>query len=159
MDVAYRNIVKESDISVITALTRNTDFFREDEVLIAQNLIAELVIDPESIYKFLIAEVQGQVVGYTCYNKIECSLISYDLDWVVVDKNFQGQQIGKALLRKTEDIIFAAGGKFIYAETSGQALYENTRKFYLACNFKLAAEFPDFYDFGDNKLVFVKKLF
>jgi GNAT superfamily N-acetyltransferase len=158
MDVIYRNTVKESDIGAITELTRNTGFFREDEVIVAQSLITELVKDPESIYQFLVAEVQGRVVGYTCYNKVECSLISYDLDWIVVDKDFQGKKVGKTLLSKTEAIILAAGGKFIYAETSGQLLYENTRKFYLACGFICVAEFQDFYDFGDNKLVFLKKL-
>ena len=162
--ITYRNNIRASDIVAIEAITRRTGFFREDEVAVAKELACEAVDSPNSLYRFVIAElneetngkVDTKIVGYTCYNKIECSLVSYDLDWIVVDKDMQGQHIGRALLLKTEEYILAEGGKFIYTETSSQPLYESTRQFYLKCGYKLSAEFEDFYDIGDNKLVFVK---
>ncbi|MEZ5000179.1 MAG: hypothetical protein R2744_01590 [Bacteroidales bacterium] len=58
--------------------------------------------------------------------------------------------------KKTEEIIAAAGGKTIYRNIL-QTLYAPTQ-FYLrnGCTLKVVME--DFYDHGDDKAVYIKKL-
>ena len=50
------------------------------------------------------------------------------------------------------------GGKGIYLETSSTEKYIPTREFYLRCNYKIEAQIKDFYDDGDDKVIFVKRL-
>ena len=66
--------------------------------------------------------------------------------------------IGKRLLSETESHIRSLGGKGIYAETSSKALYAPTRAFYERNGYLVRARFEDFYDAGDDKVVYVKVL-
>jgi hypothetical protein len=43
-------------------------------------------------------------------------------------------------------------------ETSSRPLYEPTRRFYLACGYRLEAQLEDFYAPGDGKVIFLKVL-
>ena len=52
----------------------------------------------------------------------------------------------------------AAGGRRLYAETSGRAQYRPTRRFYRRAGFRREARLRDFYAPGDDKLIFVKEL-
>jgi hypothetical protein len=50
----------------------------------------------------------------------------------------------------------AAGAGRVYVETSTRELYEPTRRFYVACGYRLEATLAEFYGPGDGKAVFVK---
>ena len=157
--VSFRSEVKLSDVADVEAIVRSTNFFREDEILVAVELIRERLDQGiESGYEFVFAEVNGKPVSYTCYGLIPCSLISYDLYWIVTHNDFRGQGIGRILMTETETRISGAGGKTIYVETSSKELYNPTCSFYLSNKYILKARFEDFYDEGDDKLVFIKKV-
>jgi len=57
-----------------------------------------------------------------------------------------------------EKTVRALGGKGIYIETSSLPKYEPTRAFYLKNGYPEKARFEDFYDTGDDKVVYVKKM-
>ena len=85
--------------------------------------------------------------------------LSFDLYWIVVDRSLQGRKIGRVLLEKTEQLVRAAGGRRVYAETSGRDQYSPTRGFYLRRGYRQDAVLRDFYAPGDDKVVFVKDSF
>ncbi len=62
------------------------------------------------------------------------------------------------LLAAAEAWIREEGKTRIYLETSGRALYEPTRAFYLATGYSVATVLEDFYAPGDGKYIFVKVL-
>ena len=43
-------------------------------------------------------------------------------------------------------------------ETSGTEDFENAQLFYGKCGFEAVARIPDFYDAGDDKIIFTKPL-
>ena len=98
----------------------------------------------------------AQVLGYACYGPIALTAASYDLFWIAVDQAFQGQKIGKILLEKSEQLIRQAGGRQVYIETSNRGQYASTRGFYLRCGYREAAVLKDFYDRGDDKVIYEK---
>ena len=61
-------------------------------------------------------------------------------------------------MEETYKEVKAMGGTALYAETSGREHYAPTRHYYDSLQFKLEATLKDFYDEGDDKLVYVKKL-
>lgn len=155
----FRSEVKASDIIDVENIVRSTGFFREDEIHVAVELVCDrLSKGKESGYEFLFADVNGKPVGYACYGLVACSLISYDLYWIVTHQEFRGKGIGKLLMSETESRIAKAGGKTIYVETSSQDFYKPTQDFYLKNGYILKARFEDFYDIGDDKLVYIKKI-
>ncbi len=72
--------------------------------------------------------------------------------------NHQRMGLGLRLLELSEQAIGRMGGKRIYIETSGRPQYVPTRKFYERCGYVEDAVMKDFYDDGDDKVVYVRKI-
>jgi len=154
-----RSIPGPQDPARIKEIVSSTGFFREDEIHVAVELIEEWLSKGEaSGYEFLFAEIDGKTVAYSCYGLIPCTLHSYDLYWIATHKDFMNKGIGRALLRETEKAIQKAGGIGIYVETSSKGQYDPTRAFYENNDYILKARFEDFYDRGDDKVVYIKKV-
>jgi ribosomal protein S18 acetylase RimI-like enzyme len=159
LKITFRSAVKSNDPAVVEAIVRSTEFFREDEIPVAVELVEErLKKGVASGYEFLFAETEGKTVAYSCYGLIACTLHSYDLYWIVTHKDFMYRGIGKRLLQETEHAIKDAGGHGIYVETSSKDQYTPTRAFYEKNDYILKATFQDFYDTGDDKCVYVKNV-
>ncbi|MGD9143773.1 MAG: GNAT family N-acetyltransferase, partial [Dehalococcoidia bacterium] len=61
------------------------------------------------------------------------------------------------LLKAAEEAIKTARGRLILIETSSTPAYEKTRSFYGRHGYEEIARVPDFYETGDNKLIFQKR--
>ena len=112
----------------------------------------------KSGYFFVFAEIDGKTVGYTCFGKIPCTVSSFDLYWIGVLDSQRGNGLGKILMTETEKMIKYIHGKSIYIETSSKEKYLPTQKFYDKCNCELIARIPNFYDEGDDKLIYKKTI-
>ncbi|MDY0220589.1 MAG: GNAT family N-acetyltransferase [Desulfobacterium sp.] len=145
------------DTAQIEQLVESTGFFRPDEVKIAAELVRErLEQGAKSGYYFVIALKGGKVIGYGCYGPIPCTLTSYDIYWIAVSPDLQGQGLGKILLLEMERLIGEAGGKRIYVETSTQQGYATTRSFYERFGYTCKVVLDDFYAPGDGKAIYCK---
>ena len=159
MNLTFRTNTLPTDIDSVRRMTEGTGFFRPDEIDVAVELVEErLAKGPNSGYYFMFAENNGVPAGYVCHGPTPCTIGSFDLYWIVVDKDNQGQGLGLALMRMAEDSAREMDGKRIYVETSGKELYRPTRAFYEKAGYFQAATLPDFYDVGDDKIIFQKNL-
>jgi len=70
---------------------------------------------------------------------------SFDLYWIAIHRNHQSRGFGQVLMSETERMIRKAGGRRVYAETSGRLQYEPTRVFYERLGFFREAHLKDFY--------------
>ena len=148
-----------TDREAVRRMVADSGFFSEAEVEIAVELVDErLAKGPASGYEFAFVESDGVVSGYACYGEIPCTVGSYDLYWVAVDRSQQRRGIGKLLVQLVEDRLRGAGGRKIYIETSSKPQYDPTRLFYDRCGYVERATFPDFYGPGDGKVVYEKSL-
>jgi ribosomal protein S18 acetylase RimI-like enzyme len=155
--ILLRREVFPGDQDLVKAIVTSTGFFREDEVLVAAELVEErLEKGASSGYEFLFAEVDGETLAYSCFGLIPCTLHSYDLYWIATHRDSMNRGIGKYLLQESEKAIFSQGGQGIYVETSSKDLYAPSRAFYEKNQYLLRARFENFYAPGDDKLVYVK---
>ena len=155
----FRDDVRPADRETVRALVERTGFFRPDEVDVAVELVDErLAKGDASGYYFLFAEADGRTIGYACFGPIACTVGSYDLFWIAVDREHQGQGLGRLLVAESERLIRQRGGRRVYIETSGRPQYLPTRRFYERCDYQTAAVLPGFYDHGDDKVILVKSL-
>jgi GNAT superfamily N-acetyltransferase len=155
----FRTEVYPSDVEAVRDIVVSTGFFRDDEVPVAVSLVEErLKTGKASGYEFIFLEMDGKPVAYSCFGMIPCSLLSYDLYWIVTHNDYRGKGLGSILLKETEDQIAKLGGKSVYVETSSKEYYLPTQRFYQKNAYDLKARFEDFYDVGDDKLVYVKKV-
>jgi ribosomal protein S18 acetylase RimI-like enzyme len=146
------------DFQSIKEILESTGFFYDYEIEVALELVNDnLAKGLKSEYYFLLAELEGKAKGYCCYGPIACTEGSYDLYWIVVHKDFQGQGVGRELLKEAEQKIEALGGRGIYVETASRPQYTQTRAFYAKTGYIVEAMLKDFYSPGDDKVIFVKK--
>ncbi len=151
--------VKDIDPSRIQQLTTKTGFFSKEEINVATEVATErLMRGIESGYEFILAEMDGKLVGYSCFGRVPTTLDRYDLYWLAVDPDLQGQGLGKTLLDYTEDAISKLHGKLLFVDTSGREQYEPTHAFYKHNGYQLVATVPAYYRDDDDKLIFCKKL-
>ena len=155
----FRGEVRPRDPDAVRRLVVGTGFFNPAEVEVAVELVQErLERGAASGYEFLFAEHERDVLGYACYGAIPGTAASYDLYWIVVAAEAQGEGIGKALLAECEARIRRSGGRRLYVETASREQYAPTRAFYEGAGYRQEALLVDFYAPGDGKVIFVKAL-
>jgi ribosomal protein S18 acetylase RimI-like enzyme len=155
----FREVLRPEDAGAIAALVRATGRFSSAEVAIAVELVQDgLRHGAQGDYRFLVADRDGSVAGYSCYGAIPGTQASFDLYWIAVDPQLQGRGLGRRLLACTERRVADLGGRRLYVDTSGRPDYARTRAFYLAAGYRVEATLPDFYADGDAKLIFAKAL-
>jgi GNAT superfamily N-acetyltransferase len=147
-----------ADRGRIEEITRATGVFRDDEIAVALEVFDEAVrAAPGSTYSVLAAELEGRVAGWICWGPTPCTLGTYDLYWMAVDPEQQGNGIGSALLAEMEQRL-AGTARLIMIETAGRREYAPTRAFYQTRGYAATATIADFYAPGDDLIVFVKAL-
>jgi ribosomal protein S18 acetylase RimI-like enzyme len=83
---------------------------------------------------------------------------TWNLLLIAVHPDFQGQGRGAGLLRHIESTLAARSGRLLLVETSGLPDFERTRSFYRTCGYNTEACIRDFYQAGEDKIVFRKAL-
>lgn len=152
--------LKPGEAKRIREITESVGVFHQYEVDVAEELAIACIENGayESGYNYVLCEYNSEIIGYTCYGDIPCTKNRYDLYWIVVLNGFRRMNIGKRLISATEEKILERGGKKIYIETSSTEPYYYTRQFYMNCGYKEEAVFKDYYDDGDDKIVYVRSL-
>jgi D-alanine-D-alanine ligase len=157
--IRYRSRPRAGDVVALRTLVAATGvFYREERAIALELLETRLAQGRRSGYEFFFAERGGELVGYCAWGKVPLTQHSYDLYWIAVAPAAQGQGIGQALMKRTEEAVARLGGGHLYIETSSRAVYARTRRFYRDAGYRLAARLRDFYAPGDHKVVFCKVL-
>ena len=77
---------------------------------------------------------------------------------IAVHPGQQGKGLGSALMRHIELALAAKGARVLLVETSGLASFERTRAFYVKLGYGREARIRDFYDAGEDMIIFRKAL-
>jgi ribosomal protein S18 acetylase RimI-like enzyme len=146
------------DILVATAR------FTDEEVRCAMELVDSALDHPEKgDYHVHVLDApdsgpRRMVQGYVCFGATPLTDGVFDLYWIAVDPNQQGQGFGQLLLRFVENEVRRQRGRMLLIETSGKETYAPTMRFYLRSGYDEISRIKDFYRIEDDKVVFCKKL-
>jgi ribosomal protein S18 acetylase RimI-like enzyme len=147
------------DRDAVGAIVARVGNFSLAEVACALELIDIYLRDPaQKDYRIFVAEPPGRgVCGYVCWGPTPMTRGTYDLYWIATDPGMQGQGIGKALMACVEARIRDLQGRLLIVETSSKDSYVDTVSFYRRLGYREVSRVQDFYDRGDDKLVFEKR--
>lgn len=157
--ITWREEPQPSDMKRVREIVVSSGFFSEAETEVAVELVQErLNKGIESGYYFLFAEKDHNVIGYSCFGPIPCTVESYDIYWIAVQEELRRSGLGVKILKRVEERIRKIGGKRIYVETSSREQYKPTRSFYSRCGYCKEATLKDFYSPGDDKVIYLRVL-
>ena len=158
MTITYRSL-EHDDRSAIIALLKRIPEFAPDELPVAEEVLDACLLNPStSGYYCQVAASNSQIAGYICYGNTPLSKGNWEIYWIAVDPASQGLGIGRELMLHAEAGIKLRDGWQVTLETSSTPQYEKTRRFHLKCGYTEIACIPDFYDRGDDLVVYIKKL-
>jgi ribosomal protein S18 acetylase RimI-like enzyme len=84
---------------------------------------------------------------------------TWNLLLIAILPDHQGQGQGAALVAHIEQALQARGERVLLVETSGLPSFDRMRAFYRKCGYDEEARIRDFYQAGEDKIIFRKALF
>lgn len=145
---------KESVLRILT----DTGMFNAAEIGVAEELIDHFLQQPEQ-RDYIVEVVEsagGAVVGYVTWGPTPLTEGTFDLYWIAISPDVQGQGYGKMLMRSVELKIEEDQGRLLIIETSSQPRYESTRQFYLKQHYQEVARIAGFYAENDDRIIYGK---
>lgn len=107
---------------------------------------------------WLLHEEQGECLGLAYSEPELMSTGTWNMRLVAVLPERQGRGLGRALVRATEKEVRKREGRLLLVDTSGLADFQYVRDFYENCGFEREALIKDFFEDGDDKVTFVKRV-
>jgi len=150
---------RQNEADQVVNVARETGVFNEEEIAAVEELIQDYLAKGEaSCYRFLSYRLDGRVAGFACYGRRSLTRGTFDLFWIGTAPGTQRRGVGAALLRQVEQNICSLGGRLAIVETSSLPEYEPARRFYDSHGYRREAVIADFYDEGDDLVLYSKKL-
>ncbi len=97
-------------------------------------------------------------IGVAYYAPERMTSGTWNVLLIAVHPAHEGSGCGTALMRHVEADLAAHGARVVLVETSGLPEFERTRAFYRGIGYHQEARIRDFYDAGEDKIVFSKAL-
>ncbi len=128
-----------------------------DSILLDE-MIAPFLNGADVLDRWLTARGDDKPLGLAYYAPEPMTEGTWNLLLIAVAPTSQKLGIGSALVRRVERELAESGVRILLVETSGLPAFEKTRAFYRGIGFDEEARIRDFYQAGEDKVVFRKVL-
>ena len=152
--------IEAKDREAVRSLIAGTGAFKAHEVDVAMELVDVALTRPEQedYHPYVLVEPDGTVAAYACFGKNPMTKATFDLYWLATRADRMGKGYGRKIVAFVEEEVKRRGGRLLVIETSSKESYGTTREFYIKIGCTLAAQLPDYYDEGDDKLIYLKRV-
>lgn len=145
---------KAADIPALRQVLDGTELFPSD-------VLVEMMtpyLEGQSEAFWLSCHVQNVAVGLAYTVPEALTNGTWNMLALAVLPEVHGQGCGAALVSSVEERLRLMGHRMIIVETSGTEAFSTARHFYVAAGYEEEARIRDFWDKGDDKVVFRKAL-
>ena len=144
----------QTDLAPIKAVIDANDLFPSDML---DDMTAAFLADPDGPDIWLTGHLTGpQAVAYAAPERMADAV--WNLLLIAVHPQVQGMGHGTALFAHVEALLTQRKQRLLIVETSGLPDFAPTRAFYLRSGYTEVARIPEFYQTGEDKIVFLKRL-
>lgn len=152
--------IEGKDREAVRSMIEGTGAFKPHEVDVAMELVDESLAQPgqDDYHPIVLEEEDGTVVAYACFGKNSMTKATFDLYWLATRADRMGKGYGRRIVAFVEEEVKRRGGRLLVIEISSHESYGGTREFYLKIGCTLAAQLPDYYDEGDDMLIYLKRI-
>jgi ribosomal protein S18 acetylase RimI-like enzyme len=147
-----------ADRAAIAALIVSAGNFNQAEIDCALELVdIYLTNEKQTDYRVVVAQ-DPEVLAYACWGPVPMTKGAFDLYWIATHPGARGRGLGRSLMGYVERKALEMNGRLLVVETSSKASYAGTVEFYRSLGYSENTRIRDFYDIGDDKVIFVKRL-
>ena len=148
------------DLDAVASLISSVDNFTPAEIDCALELVHIYLNDKnQNDYRIVVAEDSASAIcGYACWGPVPLTRGTFDLYWIATHPGSRGRGFGQALMAHVENRVREDNGRLLVVETSGKSSYAGTVDFYRRLGYAEASRIEHFYDVGDDRLIFIKRL-
>lgn len=143
-----------TDRPALKALIDAVDLFPSEML---DEMMADYFTNPDSSDCWL-TDDHNDPVGVAYFAPERLTEGTWNLYLIAIHPDRQGQGRGAALLRYVEHQLRERGERILLIETSGLPDFEYQRTFYRGCGYEEEARIRDFYQAGEDKVIFRKAL-
>ncbi|MDJ0616349.1 MAG: GNAT family N-acetyltransferase [Calothrix sp. MO_192.B10] len=147
-----------NDNKAIMAIAEAIGLFTPQELSELGGMLAEYFDGNLGSDHFWITYDDGGVVGTAYYAPEPYTDGTWNLYFIAVHPDSQGEGRGGKLLHYVEQTLATGGERILLVETSGLPNFEATRAFYRKHGYDEEARIREFYRAGDDKIIFRKAL-
>lgn len=142
-------------ISPLKAILNTIELFPSEML---EEMMYDYLNNPDSqeVWVTALEDNEPIAIGYCAPEKFTDG--TYNLYALGVKADCQSGGVGSKMMRFIEDYLKQNGGRLLIIDTSGTVDFRNVRKFYEKLNYKKEAVIRDFWEDGDDKVIYWKRL-
>jgi ribosomal protein S18 acetylase RimI-like enzyme len=147
------------DSAAIVELAVAADMFAADDTGALSKVLSDYFDGRlANDHMWVIDEEKGELCGVAYYAPDLMANGTWYLYMIAVRPDCQRRGRGTTLIQHVENALRASGQRLLLVETSGLPSYARARAFYAKCGYEEEARIRDFYEPGEDKIVFRKLL-
>ena len=146
---------KQADLPFLKQVIDTSELFPSEML---EEMMAPYFAPDENGEYWITYELDGKPSAVAYFAPEKLTNGTFNLYLIAVHAPAKGQGIGGKFLHYVEQFLKDQGARILIIETSGLPEYEGSRAFYRKHNYQEEARIREFYDAGDDKVVFWKAL-
>lgn len=151
--------ITQPDTAAVVALTVSSGLFTAEESTVVETMLAEYFAgrDTEG-HTCLVDDVDGDLLAVAYHEPVTATDRTVELTMIGVRQDVQRRGRGAALLGRVEQDLSSRGRRLLVIKTSAMPAFARARAFYLACGYDEEARVRDYFETGDDMVLFRKVL-
>ena len=152
--IEIRKVIKE-DLPSLKEVLDSSELFPSEYL---DNMISDYLNNPSSkdLWFTSVQDNKPISIAYCAPEKLTEG--TYNLYAIAIRKELQGKGIGKAMMNFIEKKLSESSVRVLIVDTSSDESLTLTRKFYKDLGYNHEATIRDFWQEGEDKIIFWKKL-
>ncbi len=147
--------IKATDLKDLKAVIDSNELFPSE---LLDEMTAGFFNQSDTAEIWLTKEVHQKPIAVAYCAPERMTEGTYNLYLIAIHKDYQGQGLGSEIMMHVEHLLKNQGVRILIVETSSLPNFELTRKFYDKLGYNREAVIREFYQKGEDKIVFWKKL-
>ena len=104
-----------------------------------------------------VIEAEGKIVGNLIFGQDYYGDAVYEFKWMAIDSTIRGKAAVFKSLMLSGEAMLQTEGRIFYLYTSDTENERKTQELFLQLGYEKCGIIPDYWDDGDNKVIFAKR--
>ncbi|HXV94485.1 MAG TPA: GNAT family N-acetyltransferase [Pseudonocardia sp.] len=150
--------ITSDDTPAVVSLAVSSGLFAPDDAEFIEQMMADYFGSKGDDGHMCVIDEEDEPLAVAYYEPARAADRTWYLTMIAVRGDRQGRGHGAALMRYVEEDLRARGQRLLLVETSGVPGFERTRAFYAKLGYEQEARVRDYYEPGDDMILFRKAL-